>query len=163
MKIAIISDIHDNSVNLKKFLFWARDNNVKKIICCGDVSNRDTLAELAEGFSKEIFLIRGNVDTYSEKDLEKYGHVRYGGKQAVFSAGEVEFGFCHEPLFIDKILEDISPAFIFYGHTHKPYLSEKGKTKLANPGTLGGMFSRATFAYWDTDSGGLDLKILDLL
>jgi len=34
---------------------------------------------------------------------------------------------------------------------------------LANPGTLAGMFSKATFAVYDTSTNNLELKILERL
>ncbi|MBD3248365.1 YfcE family phosphodiesterase [Candidatus Falkowbacteria bacterium] len=163
MKIAIISDIHDNLVNLKKFLLWTHDNKAESIICCGDLTNSETLNVLASGFDGSIYLAKGNMELYSEKDLERYDNIEHGGKQACFKIDETMFGLCHEPLYIDKILKNDKPAIIFYGHTHKPWIEERNGIKVVNPGTLGGMFSRATFAVWDTDKKGLELKILDLI
>ena len=37
MKIAIISDTHDNVPNLEKFLAWAKENKIEQIIHCGDL------------------------------------------------------------------------------------------------------------------------------
>ncbi len=163
MRIAIISDIHDNQVNLKKFLLWARDEDIDKLICCGDVTDGETLNILATGFEGGIFLVKGNAEIYNEKDIEKYDNIEYGGKQAVFSVDGSEFGLCHEPFLADKILERGPVPLIFCGHTHKPWIEDKNGAKLVNPGTLGGMFARATFAFWDNSKNKLDLKILDLI
>ena len=69
--IVIISDLHDNLVNLEKCLKWCSDNEISKIICCGDVTNDETLELLAGGFAGEIFLVRGNADIYDEEKIKK--------------------------------------------------------------------------------------------
>ena len=50
---------------------------------------------------------------------------------------------------------------MFYGHTHKPWFVGKNDIIIANPGTLGGVFYKASFAVLDTDTGKLELKILE--
>jgi predicted phosphodiesterase len=49
---------------------------------------------------------------------------------------------------------------IFYGHTHKPWIEIKNGIQIVNPGTLGGVFTPATFAVWDTDKREPELKLL---
>lgn len=163
MKIAIISDIHDNLENLRIFLAWAGKEEVNRLACLGDVTNSETLKALAEGFAGGIFLVRGNQEIYNEEELKKYDNIIDGGYSSVFTADGASFGICHEPFRAENILEKEKPEIIFYGHTHKPWIEEKGGVKLANPGTLGGVFFRATFAVWDTESGKLELEMLDLV
>ncbi len=52
---------------------------------------------------------------------------------------------------------------IFYGHTHKPWIEEQNQIKIVNPGTLGGVFQKATFALYDTGDRKLELKILETI
>jgi uncharacterized protein len=61
MKIAIISDTHDNLENLKKFFDFAKKEKIKILIHCGDVCNGETLKEIEKNF-KEIYLCLGNAD-----------------------------------------------------------------------------------------------------
>jgi predicted phosphodiesterase len=243
MRIAIISDIHDNLVNLEKCLAWCAENKIEKIICCGDITNSETLSILAnyksplkitvaaehggtlipskkrggsvlrDGvcYSQKIevgcvFLVRGNMEIYKEEELAAYPNIINGGRTAVWNIGGKIIGACHEPFLIKEVfaitlplykgeLEGVkkasktikdpllppplnlplgqgektfskgrrNPDIIFYGHTHKPWIEEKNNTKLVNPGTLGGVFSRATFAVYDTEKIEPELKILDLL
>ncbi|MBU2260252.1 metallophosphoesterase family protein [Patescibacteria group bacterium] len=51
--------------------------------------------------------------------------------------------------------------YIFYGHTHKPWIKERNGIKVVNPGTLIDNFGQSTFAFWDTDRGVLELKLLE--
>lgn len=156
MKVLIISDIHDNQINLKKCLTWCRSNNIASIFCCGDVTNGETLEMLSKNFSKEIYLVQGNVELFDESILQEFENIKYFGKIANFEFDKFSVGLCHQPYLIEKVLEKKSDI-IFYGHTHKPWIEDKGRTKIVNPGTLGGTFSLGTFAVWDTESGGLEL------
>lgn len=161
MLIAIISDIHDNLVNLEKCLTWCKENNYQEIICCGDITNSETLEFLSNKFNGPIHLVKGNVEIYSESEARQYKNIKYYGKIGRMKAGNKKIGICHEPSLIDKIIKEEPCDIIFYGHTHKPWELKKGGIRLINPGTLGGMFQKATFAVWDSETGKLELKILE--
>jgi len=180
MKLTIFSDLHDNLVNFNKCLVWCGSNEIEGLIFAGDLTNEETLDYLAKNFSGNIYLVRGNIDNYDEGLLKNYPNIinltRIGG---VVQVGGRSIGLCHEPDLINNLLP-LSPEIIFYGHTHKPWSSfakapaspaggseDKEETKkgvrLVNPGTLGGMFQKATFAVYDTASNEPELKILEEL
>jgi uncharacterized protein len=164
MKIAIISDVHNNQANLRKCLDWCKLNAIETIICCGDLDNGDTLDYLARNFAGRIHLIMGNADNYDEEQLIRYKNIRIHDRKG----GRLEFdkfavGFCHEPYHIKHLFSHGKFDLIFYGHTHKPWEGIENGVRLINPGTLGGIFQKATFAVWDSVENELDLKILELL
>ncbi|MCK5358505.1 MAG: metallophosphoesterase family protein [Elusimicrobiales bacterium] len=163
MKVVIISDIHDNNVNLNRCLNWCLDNNVKELICCGDVTNINTIDIMAKGFHGTIHLVPGNICLFEEGDLEKYDNLIYYGSIGRFKLDRYSVGLCHEPFLIKEVNKLGKCDYIFYGHTHKPWIEEKDKVKMINPGTLGGMFQKGTFACWDTTKNKIELKILDKL
>lgn len=163
MKIAIISDIHDNLEDLNMCLKWCRENSIDEIICCGDVTNSETLRTMAKNFKGRVSLVKGNVELYDEKEIEKYKNIELFGKIGVVNIEKIAIGFCHEPFLIDKVKEREKCDYIFYGHTHKPWIEEDDSTKIVNPGTLGGVFQKATFAFLDLDSRKLELKLLENL
>lgn len=161
MKIAIISDIHDNLANLNIFFKIISKENIEKIICCGDITNSETLKVLAENFKKPIIIVFGNAEIYDPKELEKYNNVIDLGRFGCIQLNKFQVGICHEPDF-SKDLFKLNPNlnYIFYGHTHKPWMSIKNKATLINPGTLGGVFQKPTFAIWDDETGKIQLKLL---
>ncbi|MFH1522732.1 MAG: metallophosphoesterase family protein [Patescibacteria group bacterium] len=161
MRIVIISDIHDNIINLEKCLNCCAQENIDEIICCGDVANKETIKVLAQGFEKKINLVKGNAELYEEAELKQYGNIIYYGKVGRFERDNVKIGVCHEPFLIDKVLEQGDCDYIFYGHTHKPWIKERNGIKVVNPGTLIDNFGQSTFAFWDTDRGVLELKLLE--
>jgi uncharacterized protein len=161
MKIAIIADIHDNIANLEKCISWCRSQDITKAICVGDVTNAETLKIIAENFSA-IYLIRGNMDIYEEGEEEKFENIKFYGRSGVAEIAGQRVGICHEPGFIAGLLTQ-NCSIIFYGHTHKPWIEEKGKVMTINPGNLGAVFQRASFAVWEPENGKIDLKLLELI
>ena len=151
MKIAIISDIHDNLVNLKKCLGWCSANGVEQLVCCGDVANSETLQYLSEKFSGPIHLVKGNMEIFTDGEAEEFKNIIFYGKLARFELADKKIGACHEPFLIVKVLELGKCDIVFYGHTHKPWESMENGARAINPGTLGGVFQKATFAVWDTE------------
>lgn len=163
MKIAIVSDIHDNLANLNIFLAWIKKENIEKIICLGDVTDSDTLSQLATKFGKQIFLVHGNVELYDIKDVSKHPNIQDFGKIGMINLDRVTIGFVHEPTYIKKLQStnsDTNFDYIFYGHTHKPWLNQENGTIIANPGNLSNTFHAAAFATLDTENNKLELKIV---
>ncbi len=162
--IAIISDLHDNLANLDKCLTWCERAAVSALLCCGDVTNEETIGHLAGRFKKDIYLVRGNVCNYDEKILAKYAHIHYLGREG--GAIELEgrrIAICHEPFLLDELIRRTAPAIVFYGHTHKPWIEKRNEVMVVNPGTLGGLFQKATFAIYDAAASEPELKILEEL
>ena len=50
MKIAIISDTHDNLANLKKAIDWIKKEKIKIVIHCGDIFKPETIKEILKRF-----------------------------------------------------------------------------------------------------------------
>jgi putative phosphoesterase len=161
MLIAIISDIHDNLVNLNICLNWCKTNGVTKIIFCGDTTTLETIKNLAR-FNGEIFIVRGNIELFEASELKKFPNLTYYGEIGILDLGGLRLGLVHEPKKILLLLKsaDPQPDYIFYGHTHQPWLEQRQGLKIVNPGNLAGTFYQATFATLDTVSRKLELKIL---
>lgn len=162
MKIAIISDIHDNLVNLNKCLKVCQTEKIDKIICLGDVCNLDTLTILCQKFKNEIHLVDGNGEIYTKKDALKIKNLDYQAEFGYLSIDNINLAFCHKKKDIDELLKGakVKPDFIFYGHNHKPWLEKKKNTFWANPGNVAGIYYQPTFAILNTDNKNLSLKLL---
>ncbi len=163
MNIVIISDVHDNLVNLEKCLNWCAEQNIKHLICCGDVTNSETLEFLSSKFTGQIYLVRGNIEIYDEAEIAKFNNIEYFDRIGKVELDGKTIGICHEPYLIKEVMDKWECDIIFYGHTHKPYEDERNGIRLINPGTLGGMFTKATFAVYNIESGEVGLKLLELV
>lgn len=196
MKIAILSDSHDNIPNLEKALDWINQEGIKIIIHCGDLGAPSILTKvMIPKFSGKIHLVYGNVDDPEllEKEVKNFENIKVHGE-----VGEIELAantkhsvsriaFTHQPEKAKELAQSGKYDIVFYGHTHKPWLqqvqinidqnadrrgydlgvnqlrNQRKSAMLVNPGTLAGMFYKATFAVYDTETNKLELKLLELL
>lgn len=164
MLIAIISDIHDNLINLAKTLAWCRNQEVAKIIFCGDATTLETIKNLAR-FPGEIFMIKGNIELYEESELAEFKNIKYYGPTGALNLNDLHIGLCHEPYKIAPLIKstEVRLDYIFYGHTHQPWLEQRGATAVVNPGNIAGVWYQATFATLNTVTRKIELKILGRL
>ena len=164
MKIAIISDSHDNLENLNKVFQWLQKNGVKIVIHCGDVGLPETLIKAAENYDGVIHFIVGNMD---HKDLfeQEFGDKRFDNLKFYGEVGEIEIenikiAFCHKPGKAEELAKSNKYDVVFYGHTHTPWIKKVGQVFLVNPGELAGQISQPSFALYDPEESRLDLRLV---
>ena len=164
MKIAIISDIHDNLPNLDKALAEIKKERIETILCAGDLANSETLETLATGFTGPIYLVQGNACSYPVDDLKAYPHIHnLGRKGGLVTLDNISIGLIHEPKLANALLS-ANPDIIFYGHTHKPYEDKAPNgTRLINPGNLSNFGFPPTFAIYNTATDEMRLVLIDEL
>ena len=190
-KIAIISDIHNNIVNLKKVLDFCGREKIETIICCGDLASLETLDFMNDNFSGNILYIFGNADyddvrnlinekqkechselvseSQKERCRNKFGMtVKYKNAYLFPDFGEAviekkNVAFVHYPDKAKGLARSGKYDFVFYGHTHKPWIEKmkadanQKECTLLNPGTTAGEIYPPTFAVWETEHDKFDL------
>jgi uncharacterized protein len=162
MKIAIISDVHNNITNLKKVLDYCAKNKIEKIICCGDLASLETLDFLNDNFSGEVYFAFGNMDE-DHLNMLAFEHINKYKKTKVYKYfGEIEIAnhkiaFVHYPNRARELAKNGNYGFVFYGHTHKPWEEIIGNCKLLNPGNVAGEIYPATFAIWNVEDNNFEL------
>jgi uncharacterized protein len=156
MKIAIVSDTHNNWANFKKALDWIKKEKIQLILHCGDISSQETIDEAKKYFGGDIKFVKGNADW--NLDLPEKMEIEFNGKK---------IAFCHFPDIAKKLAQSGKYDLVFYGHTHRAWdervPSGRGNCHMVNPGELAGQFYKAAFAVYDTATGNLELKILEKL
>jgi len=165
MRLAIISDTHDNLPNLKKAIDLIKKEKIKILLHCGDIFRLDTLKEGLKSFQGKIYIIFSEADADfsripedsfedlpKSKVFEKSGQIKIDGEK---------IAFCHFPEIGRDLANSQKYDLVFYGHTHKPWEEKIGKTRLVNPGNIAGLFFRPSFAIYDTKTDKLELKILN--
>lgn len=167
MRIAIISDSHDNAPNIEKFLSWAKVNSIEAIIHCGDIAAPAMIAQFfGPHFAGQSYFVYGNVaDREMTKPIcDKFSNCHLHGDEGELELDDIKIAFCHFPDQALKLAESGKFSLVFYGHTHKPEMKTlPNNCQLINPGTLAGLFNKATFAVFDTATKNLELKVLELL
>lgn len=164
MKIAIVSDSHDNLANFKTVISFIKKEKIKLLIHCGDVCAPATLKEVLEDFAGEFHLVFGNVNgdhfRMTKMALEELPQLKIWGELGELEVDGKKLAFTHFPKFAQGLAASQKYDLVFYGHSHKPWEEKIGKTRLVNPGNLAGLFYQATFALYDTQTDKLELKIL---
>lgn len=164
MKIAILSDSHDNLPNLEKTLSLIKKGGIKMIIHCGDVCGIEAMEKIKENFKGKIHLVFGNADFKDLKEkIEKgeFKSVEFSKDFKEVEIGNLKIAFSHTLELARKLCQAKKYDFVFYGHSHKPWLEKIGNCILANPGNLAGLYFRASFAILETDTKKLSLKTLE--
>jgi putative phosphoesterase len=153
MRVAIISDIHDNIPNLRTALHLCSD--VEEIICLGDLCSPFIIKELAEGFAGPVHVVFGNndADRYRISDAaRRYDHVNLYGEFVELAIGGITFAVNH----FDNVGRAIARAeyhdVVCFGHNHQFEITQQGHSLVINPGEIYGLLTgESTFAVYDTD------------
>ena len=153
MRIAIMSDIHDNIWQLEKAL--KRLDGVQQLIFCGDFCAPFTLKQIAKGFSGPVHAVFGNNDGdryLLMKIAAGFAHVYLHGEFAELEADGVKIAVNHYPDIARPIAESGRYGAVFYGHNHIHKIEKVQGTDLINPGEIMGRFGRSTFVFYDLQS-----------
>ena len=164
MRIAIISDSHDNWPNIEKAIKYLNKHKIRTMIHCGDVCAPSTLGEMAKLFKGKIHLVKGNVDGDIDgfkMQIKKFKNIKYYGQTGKLEINDLKMVFCHMPFVAKEMAKTGKYDFVFHGHTHIPWQEKVGKTIIYNPGTLAGLFSKATFAIFDTANQKAELILVE--
>jgi putative phosphoesterase len=156
MRIAILSDIHDNLWKLAAALEGVRDAGA--LLCCGDLCSPFVMDVLAR-FPREVHIVFGNNDADLFRITRKStDRVRVHGEFFEAEFGGRRFAMNHFDYLARPIAESGRYDVVCYGHNHKLAIERTGKTLLVNPGpVMGAAFYSgewrdvpATFVLYDT-------------
>lgn len=164
MKVAVLSDVHSNLVNLTKARKIIEEAKVEAVFCCGDIQTEDVLIEFKR-WKMPVYIVWGNAD-FSLREKFSAGDLDQGHVQSFEDYGEVELSqkkiaFTHYDELARKLAGTRKYDLVFYGHTHTPWISHQEETALINPGEIAGQFGPASLALCDLeDEINPELKIL---
>jgi putative phosphoesterase len=143
MRIAILSDIHDNVWKLAAALDRAR--GAEALLCCGDLCSPFIVHQMGREFRNPIHIVFGNNDGDPFRialNARNYPHVQIRGEFFEADFDGKRFAVNH----FDNIGREIARSGEFdvvcYGHNHVYDVSRIGRTLAINPGPIMG----ATFA-----------------
>jgi uncharacterized protein len=155
MKIAILSDIHDNLPKLRAAL--ARCQEADLLLCCGDLCSPFVAQELAQGFPGPIHVVFGNNDGDRFRlaaHASQFGHLRFHGEQAELKLDGKTFFVTHFDYIGRAVAKGGGFDVVCFGHNHRLEITELSRTLVINPGEIYGLLhGRSTFVLYDTQSG----------
>ncbi len=162
MKIAILSDSHDNVKNIEKFLEEIKKEGIKEIIHLGDLCAPFMLKILLAKFDGKIHLTFGNVEG-DEWMMTKFAFESNSRATYYKPFGEIEIdskkiAFVHYPEFAKGFALGGNYDAVFYGHNHQQKEEQVGKTLLVNPGNTAGVTHEPGFAIYDTEENKVEFR-----
>jgi putative phosphoesterase len=151
MIIGIISDTHDNMVQIRKAVDLFRERRVEHVIHAGDFTSPFTfrvLKELACGFTG----IFGNNDG-DKLLLHSISEGRVYNQPHTFVLDGKKIVLIHEHHIAEALADSGHYDLVVYGHTHKPEIRKTVKTLIVNPGEAGSwLYGKSTVAIVDISS-----------
>ncbi len=155
MKIAIMSDSHDNLWNLRTAVKKVKELGIKEIIHLGDLISPFMLEEV-EGYSGTFHLIYGNNNgdhiLLQKKIASLAGKVQFHGWLGEIERDSIKIGFIHDPFIARKIARSGDYDVVLFGHTHLWLKEQVGDCLLLNPGEILGKKEAPGFAVLDCKS-----------
>lgn len=157
MKIAIVSDIHDNVWTLKAAL--AQFNDATVLLCCGDLCSPFIVGLMAEAFRGAIHIVEGNNEgdwRRISQAAAKFPNVHLHGEFFEDELDGKRVAMNHYPNIALPLAQSGKYDLVCYGHDHHFAMERRGSTLTLNPGTLLGYdpINRqdipATFMIYDT-------------
>ncbi len=166
MRIGVLSDTHNNIGNLLQALRLFREESISTLVHCGDMINVTTAKQMA-GF--DVIYVNGNMDDSAAavNDALWLLNPKNETAGAVYSGkvGGVKIGATHGHLHgkLAQLAGKGGHAYVFTGHTHRQRDEMVGKTRVINPGALGGArYEARTVCMVDLGSGDVRfVKVAD--
>lgn len=138
MKIAVISDIHDNKKKLSLVLKSIKENACEMIFALGDYTSLGSFKALNKS-GLQLFAVFGNAD----KDFDrietlarKSENITLRREMNRVQINDENFAITHYPEISEKLLKSGMYKAVFYGHTHKSAEKQEDETLVANPGAV---------------------------
>lgn len=163
MKVAILSDIHDNVWNLRAALMATQEAGA--LVCCGDLCSPFIIGLLGEGFPQgPVHIVFGNNDGDLFRIAQvagKYPHVRLHGEFFQDVLGGRRIAANHYDNIARAIAASGDYDVVCYGHNHVYRIEQAGSTLTINPGAIMGYHPvdgdiPATFVLYETETGAVE-------
>jgi hypothetical protein len=154
MKIAVISDSHDNIWKLEKALPHLRAADA--VIHCGDICSPFMVRVLGDGVGgKPVHIVWGNNDgdvLLISRTAARFPGIQLHGIVAELDLDGVPVAVNHYPVLGRALAATGKYRLVCYGHDHEAHDERVGDCLLLNPGELMGMNGPSRLAVVDTRS-----------
>ncbi len=157
MKIAIISDTHNNLHNIQAVRQLILSEKIDAIIHCGDLTDADVLDYFGDF---RLYCVYGNGDFAFEikERLNWLNTENQSGDYLDLTLGSKRIFVTHGQMIssLRKAVDSGIYDYVFHGHTHRFKDEQVGRTRVINPGSLGGKkVEDRSFVFLDLESGML--------
>jgi putative phosphoesterase len=162
MKIAVISDIHDNAHNIVLALEEISKTDVEQIYFLGDFVGAG-ISKILINSSIPVYAIWGNNDgdrvIITKFSLEEGSNMSVGFD--TYDVVEIEnrkIFLTHYPLIANTMAKSGDFDAVFYGHDHLKSKERIGECLVLNPGEIGAYKTGiGSYAIYDTETNDAEI------
>jgi putative phosphoesterase len=162
MKIAVLSDSHDNIWKLREALPQLKEADA--VIHCGDLCAPFMIRELGEGLTGiPIHVVWGNNDGDTfliSKIAQSFPDIELHGQLAELDFNGFSVAVNHYPRIGQALAKSGMYDLVCYGHDHIAHEEKVQNCLLINPGELMGMKGPSTFVLVDVENRNVERVIL---
>ncbi|HEX4231082.1 MAG TPA: YfcE family phosphodiesterase [Bryobacteraceae bacterium] len=138
MRIAILSDIHDNLWNLAAAISAVSDSDA--LLCCGDLCSPFVIDELSR-FPGNVHIVFGNNDADLFRitgKAAKKANIHLHGELFQAEFDRKHFAMNHFDYLARPLAKSGDYDVVCFGHNHEFELTNSGACLLINPGPIMG-------------------------
>ena len=169
MKFLIASDLHGSSFYAQKIMEIFKNEGAEKLILLGDIYNHGPrnplpkdyapmkVAELLNSIKKDLIVIKGNCDSAVDTMISDFDFL----DSAVLTSKEKTVFLTHGHVFNKDQMPKTEFDAVIYGHFHTGFIERKGRTVVANAGSLSLPKNGTANSYIILEDGVITLKDLD--
>lgn len=129
-KVLIVSDSHRNNRNLFKVI-ERLNGYMDLMVHLGDMECDPRI--ISEQAQCPVCMVRGNCDFTSELPESMIIHMK---DHSIFATHGTRFSGYGDDELKEKTAEQNGCDIFMSGHTHRPFISDKKKIKVINPGSI---------------------------
>ena len=148
MKLAILSDVHDNIWNLEKAL--TQLGQIDALLFLGDFCAPFSLKQIADAYTGPIHCVPGNNDGdmfLLMTIAAAAGNVTFYNPVGDLDFDGVKVAITHYPEIAEGLAATGKYQAVFSGHTHVFMEQQVGDTLWVNPGEIMGRFGEVSFVF----------------
>lgn len=160
MLIGVISDIHDNVLNLERILAIFKDKGVDQVIFCGDFCSPVPAKKMGEsGLTFHCVFGNGDGDRFTIQKFATtdFPNLKLYGEYAELQIDGKSICVTHYPLYGQALARTGDYDAVFVGHTHQASEDMVGKTLYVNPGDIMGLFGEPSYGLYDTSTNQIEI------
>lgn len=155
MKVALMSDSHDNMDALHRAVAFCNEHKVDHVLHAGDLV-APFVNRALKNLDAPLTIVFGNNDGETNGLRQMFKGKIFDPPHAL-TLDRRRVLMLHDPMLMEVLRESEQYDLILYGHTHEIEIS-KGRNLVVNPGELCGWLSgKCTLALWDTKTNEAEI------
>jgi len=161
MKIAVLSDVHDNIWHLARTL--EKLGQIEALLFLGDFCAPFSLKQIADAYRGPIHCVPGNNDGdmfLLMTVAAAAGNVTFYNPVGQLTFGQAKVAITHYPEIAVGLAATGQYQAVFSGHTHVFMTEQVGQTLWLNPGEIMGRFGEPSFVIYDVEGHSFERVLI---